>query len=296
MNKVDIKFGFLCNNMCLFCVQGDKREKLGDISFNDLVKTLQSAREKSDNVVFTGGEVTIKKEFLKLLKVADDLGFKKIQVQTNGRMFANEGFCDDTILAGATEFSLALHGHTPELHDYLTSVDGSFYQTVKGIKNLKKRNQYVGTNSVITRPNYRFLPELAQLLIHLNVNQYQFAFVHAVGNAGKNFDSIVPRYSMIEPFVKNALSFGVKAGITVMTEAIPYCFMTGFSDFIAERIIPDTVIFDKDMIIDDYTKYRKNEGKLKGEPCDECACSTVCEGPWREYPEKYGWYEFKPIK
>lgn len=295
MNKVDIKFGFLCNNMCRFCVQGNKRVQYGDIPFDDLVDTLKSAREKSDSIVFTGGEVTIKKEFIELVRIARSLGFKKIQVQSNGRMFASEKFCEDTIDAGATEFSLALHGHTPALHDYLTCAEGSFYQTVKGIKNLVALRQYVGTNTVITRPNYNTLPELARLFLHLGVNQYQFAFVHAVGSAGENFDDIVPRYTMIEQYVKQALLYGIRAGITVMTEAIPYCFMRGFSDYIAERIIPDTVIFDKNMVIDDYTDYRRNKGKLKGETCRECACFTVCEGPWREYPERFGWDEFKPI-
>jgi MoaA/NifB/PqqE/SkfB family radical SAM enzyme len=294
MEKVDLKFGFLCNNNCLFCVQGEKRKIYGDIPFDELVKTLETARKDSDRIVFTGGEVTIKKEFIKLVEIAKKLDYKLIQIQTNGRMFSVEKFCDETVKAGANEFSLALHGHSPECHDYLTRAQGSYYQTIKGIKNLKKIGQYVGTNTVITRSNYRNLKDIAELLVYLKVDQFQLAFVHALGNAALYFKQIVPRISLAEPYVKLALTEGIRAGIRVMTEAITYCFMENFTDYIAEKIIPRTKIYDV-KIIDDYSEYRINEGKIKNDDCRKCIYYPECEGPWREYPENYGWNEFVPV-
>ena len=47
-----------------------------------------------------------------------------------------------------------------------------------------------------------------------------------------------------------------------MTEAIPYCFMQNFTDYIAEKIIPRTKIYDVN-ILEDYTEYRLHEGKSK---------------------------------
>lgn len=292
MNKIDLKFGFLCNNKCRFCVQGNKREKYGNFPTKDLEKKLKSTAKECNKIVFTGGEVTIREDFFYLLKLAKKLGYKSIQIQSNGRIFSNMEFCEETIDAGATEFSLALHGHVPELHDYLTETKNSFYQTVKGIKNLKTLNQYVGTNTVITRSNYRNLPDIARLLVYLNVDQYQFAFVHALGTALENFNNIVPRYSLIESYVKNGLEIGIRANKTVMTEAIPYCFMDGYTDYIAEKIMPRTKIVDV-KIVNDYTEYRLREGKSKGIVCRKCVYNDICEGPWKEYPEKYGWDEFK---
>ena len=45
----------------------------------------------------------------------------------------------------------------------------------------------------------------------------------------------------------------------------------------------------------DYRAYRLHEGKLKGPDCPECRWFPVCEGPWREYPERYGFDEFRPV-
>ena len=292
--RVDIKTGWNCNNRCLFCVQGDKRSLYGNKTTEEVKKLLEEAAADADSIVFTGGEVTIRKDLPELVRYARELGFKSIQIQTNGRMLAYRQLCEDLIEAGANEFSPALHGHTPELHDYLTNGKGSFVQTVKAIRNLKELDQLVITNSVITRSNYRHLPELAALLVSLGVDQCQFAFVHPLGTAAENFTSIVPRMSEIEPFVKRGLDVGIRAQRRVMTEAIPYCFMEGYEIYVAERVIPRTKIMEGHLTIADYTEHRLTEGKAKGPRCRECAFNAMCEGPWREYPETYGWDEFIP--
>ncbi len=294
--RVDVKVGFSCNNRCLFCVQGNKRFDIGDFSTREIMKKLEESRKIADSIVFTGGEITIRKDFLELVRYAKSLNFKTIQIQTNGRMFAYKKFCEEAIKSGANEFSPALHGHIAQLHDYLTRSRGSFEQTVTAIKNLKSLNQYVLTNTVITKSNYRHLPEIASLLVNLGVDQYQFAFVHPVGTALEYFDRIVPRMKLIEPYVKKGLDIGIKSNIRVMTEAIPYCIMQGYEEYIAEKIIPITTIYDANFIIENYTEFRLKEGKLKGKDCKRCKYFKVCEGPWREYPERYGFDEFKPMR
>jgi MoaA/NifB/PqqE/SkfB family radical SAM enzyme len=294
VEKIDVKCGFVCNNRCRFCVQGDKRSQYGGFPEARVREALDDGRSVTDQVVLTGGEVTIRPDFLSLVRHAHALGYRRIQIQTNGRMFASRAFCADTVAAGANEFSLALHGHVAALHEYLTRAPGSFRETVTGIRNLLALGQYVGTNTVIVRPNFRHLPEIARLLTALGVRQYQFAFVHALGTAAEQFERMVPRYELVEPYVKRALAVGIRQRLPVMTEAIPYCFMRGYTRWIAERIIPRTKIYDV-KVLDDYTHYRLTEGKCKGPPCADCACTSVCEGPWKEYPQAFGWGEFKAV-
>lgn len=292
--RVDIKTGWKCNNRCLFCVQGNKRDLYGNKSTDEVKRLLAEARKDSDSIVFTGGEVTIRPDLLELVRYARDLGYGVIQIQTNGRVLAYRKACEDLIEAGATEFSPALHGHVPDLHDYLTRSPGSFAQTVKAIRNLKDLGQLVLTNTVVTRSNYRHLREMATLLVGLGVDQYQFAFVHPIGTAGECFTAVVPRFALIEPHIHRGLDVGIAAGRRVMTEAIPYCFMKGYEVYVAERIIPRTKIFEGHVTIEDYTQHRLVEGKAKGPRCPECAFDPICEGPWREYPEYFGWDEFIP--
>ncbi len=292
--RVDIKTGFTCNNDCKFCVQAHKK-KFGNRTTKEIKKDLKETRKNCSEVVFTGGEVTIRRDIIDLVGYAKGLGFERIQVQSNARMLSYKDLCVKLIKAGVNEFSPALHGHIPELHDYLTSAKGSFSQTVKAIKTLKELEQYVMTNTVVTKPNYRYLPELARLLVSLKVDQYQFAFPHAVGNALKNFDQMVPWVSLAAPYIHKGLQIGIDAGVKVMAEAMPYCVMEGYEKYISELYIPEGEIRDIDMVTSDWGKVRKEEGKMKFPQCKECKFDNVCEGPWKEYPERRGNEEFQPV-
>lgn len=295
-HRLDLKVGFACNNRCRFCVQGDKRDRFVARPADELRRVLAEGRARSDGVVFTGGEPTMRPDLPDLVAHARALGYRRIQIQTNGRRLAYLPYARHLVERGANEFSPALHGHQAALHDALTAAPGSFEQTVAGIRNLKALGQLVVTNSVVTRANHRHLPELARLLVSLGVDQLQLAFVHPVGTAGELFDEIVPRMSEAAPYLLAALDIGLAAGVRALTEAVPFCVLPGHEDCVAERIIPDTTVVDAETVIDDYTRYRLEQGKLKGPDCARCRHDAGCEGPWREYPERFGWDELRPVR
>lgn len=293
--RVDIKTGFLCNCNCQFCVQADNK-CTGNRSFDEIKQDLTESRTRCDSCVLTGGEVTIRKDFFDIVKLAKELGYKTIQIQTNGRMLSKPDFVKKAVLSGATEFAPALHGYCKEQHDFLTQAPGSFEQTVEGIKNVKRLGLRVLTNTVVVKPNYRDLPKIARLLAALHVDQMQFAFVHAMGNAQLNFDGMVPRVSLAAPYIHKALQTSIDSGIPCMAEAMPYCVMKGYEKYVSERFIPETEIRGKEhQNTDSFTYQRQVDGKMKFEQCKQCKYNPVCEGPWKEYPERYGGDEFKPI-
>lgn len=293
--RLDVKLNFTCNNMCRFCVQGDKRHKKKGKTTEEIKDLLTENSGRYKEVVFTGGEITIRPDIVEIVKHATGEGYEIIQMQTNGRMFSDLEFCKKMISAGANDFGLSLHGHCKEVHEGLTRAKGSFAQTIKGIRNLTGLGQSVKTNTVITKQNYRNLPDMAKIFCLSGVTQFQLAFVHILGSAYENRESIVPRKSEIMPYVMEALDTGIKYGVSVMTEAIPYCLMSGYEDYVAERIIPETKIYDADQVTECFSKVRKEEGKIKHPKCESCRRYSVCEGPWREYPDLYGWDEFIPV-
>ena len=142
--------------------------------------------------------------------------------------------------------------------------------------------------------NYRFLPKISQFLADLGLRQYQFAFPHIMGKALENIESVVPRKKEIMPYLKLALDIGVKRKLAAKTEAIPYCFLKGYEDCVAEKDVPDTRVVDIE-VTDFFVRWRKEQGKIKGPQCNKCTYFKICEGPWREYPEIFGWSEFKPV-
>ncbi len=195
MARADVKVGFACNNRCVFCAQGHKREGCPQVPFDELVKRMQEGRKTSDELVLTGGEPTARPDIVRVVAAARALGYRLVQVQTNGRMLAYGKLVDELVRAGATEFSPALHGASAEVHDSLTRAAGSFAQTVQGIRNVRARGMPVVTNSVVVKSNLGQLPALVELLGSLGVEQSQLAFVHPVGTAFELFDEVVPRLS-----------------------------------------------------------------------------------------------------
>ncbi len=296
MKRVDIKTGFLCNNNCLFCVQAHKK-RFGNRKTGDIKKDLEDAKKTGcTGVVFTGGEVTIRDDLLDLVRHAKCLGFDRIQLQSNVRMLQYRDYCRELIKAGVNEFGPALHGHIPELHDYLTRGQGSFLQTTRAIRNLRELDQYIITNTVVVKPNYRYLPEIAKLLVDLGVDQYQFAFMHAVGNAMDNYDQMMPWVSLASPYIKKGLQIGIDAGVKVMAEAMPFCMMEGYERYCSEFYMPETEIRDVNSYDPSFENTRRTEGKMKFPQCKECKYDNVCEGPWKEYPERRGSDEFVAVK
>lgn len=294
IKRLDMKLGFLCNNRCVFCAQGHKRSSFENKPFHKITGILQANSNAYSGVVFTGGEPTLHSDFLKIAKCASEAGYKSIQVQSNGRLFCYKEFCLETQRAGVTEYCLAIHGPNAKIHDRLTKAEGSFQQTLQGIANTRSLKTYVGTNTVITNSNYKFLPQIARILVDLGVDQFQFAFPHIIGTAWENRGWLIPRKSEVIEYVKKGLEVGIKAKKKVMAEAIPYCFMAGYEACVAERLIPETKVIDANFIVKNYTRYRKEKGKAKHDKCKACSYDSVCEGPWREYPELFGWDEFSP--
>ena len=81
-----------------------------------------------------------------------------------------------------------------------------------------------------------------------------------------------------------------------MAEALTPCTMEGYEQYLSEGFIPPTEIRDFGSVVPDFAKVRKNEGKAKFPQCRLCKYDDVCEGQWKEYPEKFGSEEFVPVK
>ncbi len=297
--RVDLKLGFKCNNFCRFCIQKRNRNK-SNKKPQEVKRILEEEAEECIDVIFTGGEPTIYEELIDYISHAKDLGYRKIQIQTNGRMFSSLSYCKELIDAGANIFNPALHGSNSEIHDYLTRAQGSFDQVLQGLKNLKKLDQKIFVNTVVTKINYKDLVNITELLMDIEPTLFQCAFIHINSEIKKNKDlieKIVPRYKDVVPEMKKAIDMGEKSNIgKIETEAVPFCLMKGYEDNIAEINCPETNVHDADRVLKNFTEVRISEGKARGDECKKCKYFGVCEGVWEEYPEIFGWDEFEPVK
>jgi len=283
----EIKLGYECNNNCIFCLN-QHMKGLGRLGSKESKEAIDRAKSlKCKTVVFTGGEPSIRPDFLELCTYARKLGLG-IQIQTNGRKFSEKGFAERVSGQGIELFVVSAHAHNAGLHKLLTGT-GSFNETVKGIKNIVGFGNRVVSNTVIVKQNMRHLKEIAKMLLGLGVERVQLTWPEASGAALANFETVVPRLSRAMPFVRQAL-FGERVCIA----GIPLCIVgKEFEGFCAVR--ENKVDFDFGKVCKSTKERREKERAEKPALCSQCAKSDLCDGICKQYLKKIGSHELKTI-
>jgi MoaA/NifB/PqqE/SkfB family radical SAM enzyme len=300
----DIKVGYSCNNNCVHCVIADNRSALrraGRAVDLDTPQCLALIRQAADDgyqgVVLTGGEPTIRADFLQLLRAcaASDLA---AEVQTNGRAFASPALCDEIDFSGPTRFTVAVHGPDAAVHDAISRRPGSFAQTQRGLGNLRARGAVVSGKVVISRVNQGSLVGIVRLLARIGVQRCNMAFPHGLGNARRQFIRVVPRFRELQAELADVLREAEVAGIVLDLEAIPFCIVRDRPDAVAELsflakqprvytpVGDETRDWQRDRILQ----------KTQGPQCRRCCYWQICEGPWNEYVRRYGTEELRPVE
>jgi len=238
-------------------------------------------------VIFTGGEPTLRPDLIELISYGHhELGLET-HLQTNGRLLAYKSFCQDLVVAGLDYFGVAVHGHNPSLHDYLSNCTGSFQQAVSAMQNLARLRQKFITNTVITKQNYRHLSDIAKMVLCLGAQKYQFIFPHVSGEAYINRKIVLVKMKQVVPFARDALQLGIKFKRSSTIKAIPFCLLKDCDSHIRRSIYPDEkYVFFKD---------EADCSLWKGERCKRCSYNEKCEGVWQVYPRLFGTEEFVPV-
>ena len=114
--KAIVSTGLGCNLHCIFCLQ-EKRTPTFFTKETILKEILRRRQEGADWLILTGGEATIHKNFFDFIAFGKKIGYVRIQVVTNGRMFSSEKFARQAARAGLTEETVSFHGSTKQKHD-----------------------------------------------------------------------------------------------------------------------------------------------------------------------------------
>ena len=299
--KLVLFTGFSCNSHCHFCIDLNKRD-LPDKSTGKILEELVRAKaEGVEYLELIGGETTIRRDFLPVVRAAKKLGFKDIVVVTNGRMLAYPEFARETVAAGVTDLVFSIHGPDAKLHDELTYAPGSFDELLRGVANARAAGlERIFGNCTVVKQNMRRLPEIAELFLRLGIHHVEFIFVDpSYGGAYTNFHGLVPRVSEAAPFMREALEVGRRGGTRdFVVRYVPLCHFPDHLDQVSElREVATfrTRHWAPDFTNDDVGAGRVAAGRAKTERCAGCSLFDRCEGLWNEYLRRVGDEELSPV-
>ena len=263
-----ISTGHGCNNNCVMCVVlRDDNKKFEKICTEDIFRQIDRMPEDEKEIVLTDGEPTIRDDIFDIIEyIRKHRPDASITIVTNGRMFYYGGFSDRMASFKNVRMITEIHDGSREMHDRITGCEGSFEQTVAGIKNILGHGGDVEIRVLMHKMNYCNLEATAKFISsHFSgVSRVVFFPIDLVGNARKNIESLAISLEEIMPYLEKAIDI-LKNDFDVKIYHIPYCkIQKGYRDFVYGKTVEDARLF------------------FAGD-CESCAFYRSCPGLWKTY-------------
>ncbi len=141
--QATLELTYRCNFNCIHCYQGEHCRS----NSNKFGKELKSSQwkyildELSEmgilEVVFTGGEIFLRKDALDILIYARKNGFW-VSILTNGSLLT-EGIIDKLVHFNIRKIEASFNGASKETFEKITGVEGSYKKVLKNLKLMRKK-------------------------------------------------------------------------------------------------------------------------------------------------------------
>jgi len=273
-----IYIGYHCNNNCIFCSEADGYLAALKIKTIDQVKKeIIAVKQQYNFINFMGREPTLRNDFIDIIKFAKQQNFEQIGFTTNGRMLAYPEFTQRILRTGVNQVAISLIGNNRIIHDKQTQIQGSFMQTIFGIKNIikfKDPSTSLLINIPLNKLNYLSLKPSIDLLVKLGVREINILFVSPLGERSHN---------------KNIIMSMSKLGAHVFKVIKPYLQNPNLKILLVE-FLPCSLPKEARQLF--FPCLEKNSNKVRISLCYNCPYKINCDGVLGNYINLYTDKEF----
>ena len=164
--SVQFDLTYRCNERCVHCYLD--HDDHGEMTTAEVKSVLdQLAAAGTLFLIFSGGELLLRKDLFELLAYARELGFD-IKLKTNA-ILLGEREADRIRELGVRSVQVSIYSHRPEVHDGITKVPGSLHRSLAGIRFLQARGLHVLIANVLMTQNAADYPHVRALAAELGV-------------------------------------------------------------------------------------------------------------------------------
>ena len=141
---------YRCNERCVHCyLDHEDHGEMTTAEVTDVLDQLASAGTLF--LVFSGGELLLRKDFFELLAYARQLQFD-VKIKTNA-MLITQARAERIRDLGVRQIQISVYSHRPEVHDAITKVPGSLERTIAAVRFLRACGLSVTIANVLMRQN-----------------------------------------------------------------------------------------------------------------------------------------------
>jgi len=152
-----------CNLKCVHCYAGSEDRDYDNEMTTEEGKAMidDLAAYGAPVLLFSGGEPTIRKDLLELMKYAKSKGMRVV-ISTNGTLITEEKAAQFAEV-GLSYVGVSLDGGR-ETHDKFRGIPGSFDKAIAGIRNSMNAGIKVGLRMTINKRNWRDINEIFDIM------------------------------------------------------------------------------------------------------------------------------------
>lgn len=126
-----------CNMRCPHCYMYADLKKENELILDEIISILTEFKKQGGNkVTFSGGEVTMRKDFAEIINKTFELGYK-IEVLTNGTLWASEMI--DLLSKKISEIQISIDGYCEEENAHVRG-KGNFQKSLDTVDKFVKNN------------------------------------------------------------------------------------------------------------------------------------------------------------
>ena len=146
--RMDLALTYRCNNNCYYCYTGGP-QKVAELYTADWKRAIDIVWDNGiPQVVFTGGEPTLREDLVELVDHAKEFVTGLI---TNGRKLTV--LAQDLKRVDLDYIQVSLESNDAHVHDHMVGVDGAWQETTAGIRAAMAAGLEVITNTTLTKDN-----------------------------------------------------------------------------------------------------------------------------------------------
>jgi cyclic pyranopterin phosphate synthase len=289
---IDIIMGYECNVECDYCTI-TREMRTRNMTTASVASALEEgARAGMKEAAFGGGEPTIRKDLVKLVSLAKNLGYATIKISSNGLMYAYPEYVDKLLEAGATQFNIPLMGHTAAAYRTIMGQERHLDLVRKGVVHLVSRSALVVGDVIMKNDTYRHLEGTVEYWAELGVEHFVFWLVSLTDRNAANRESLVTVTEM-RPWMVAAFDGARRRGIKVYSRHIPRCMLPGYHDHVWD------VRKERIYVVTPESRFWLSESRITANTfvgkCDGCAIRQRCMGIRQDYLDTMGDGEVAPL-